>query len=71
MHTGTRNVQDIQTNTMYQKSSRMATVELLSAQTRGEVATGRTMTAGVNLYSDARRTPQNATGAVKQEETKK
>lgn len=33
-------------------------------------ATGRTMTAGVNLYSDTRRTPQNATGAVKQEETK-
>ena len=49
----------------------MATVKLLSAQTRREAATGRTMTASVNLYSDTRRTPQNPTGAVKQGETKK
>lgn len=40
-------------------------------QSRREAATGRTMTASVNLYSDTRRTPQNATGAVKQGETKK
>lgn len=53
------------------KISANGSSELLSAQTRVEVATGRTMTAGVDLYSDARKTPQNATGAVKQEETKK
>lgn len=71
MQKGKRNVQDIQTNTMYQEPMQMARGELPSMQSRREAATGRTMTAGVNLYSDTRRTPQNATGAVKQEETKK
>lgn len=71
MQTGTRNAQDIQTNTMYQKSLQMARGELPSIQTRREAATGRASAADVNLYSDARRTPQGATGAVKQEETKK
>lgn len=49
----------------------MATVELPNMQSRRKAATGRTMTAGVYLYSDACKTPQNATGAVKQEKTKK
>ena len=40
-------------------------------QSRREAATRRTMTASANLYSNTRRTPQNATGAVKQGETKK
>ena len=44
--------------------------ELPSMQSRREATTGRTMTVGVNLYPDAHKTPQNATGAVKQEGTK-